>query len=456
MPEWLPTIAAGPEPLYRRLVDTIEAEINGGALSSGTRLPPQRILADRLGLSLGTVTRAYVEAERRGLVLGHVGRGTYVADGDGDDAVSGPVNLALNVVPHHAAARHFEHALARLGRRPDVPDLLAYPPAAGHDAHRRAAAVWIARTAGYVPDRTKLIVTAGAQHGLLLAFAATCRAGDTILCEEASFYGIKSVAAFAGYRLRPVAMDGEGIMPDALAAAAREGVAAVYLMPSVHNPTGRTMGDARRRAVVAVARAVDLRLVEDDLYAAFEPIRGRTRRLAELAPERTFYVAGVSKILAAGLRTGFLVCPDATGFAAAIAAMRASIYAPPSLGTAVFAAWVADGTADAILAAQRDEIVARFEMTRSVLGKWMEPEACAAPHIWLPLTEVGGERVRGGAGGGGGGVRPPPAPLIAGGGISGCRLCIGAPASRAELARGVEIVRQALAGEPLAAEACLV
>lgn len=457
MADWLPVLAAGSAPVYRRLADALEADIARGAVRPGIRLPPQRILADRLGLSVGTVTKAYVEAERRGLVRGHVGRGTYVADAGATARPNdgAPINLSLNVIPHHEAARRIGETLCRLTRAGAGPDLLAYAPAAGHDVHRRAAAAWIARTAGYAPDWTRLVVTAGAQHALMLAFAAACRPGDTILCEAASFYGMKSLATFAGYRLRPVAMDGEGIVPEALADAARGGAAAVYVMPSVQNPTGRTMSDTRRAAIVAVARAADLRLVEDDLYAAFEPIR-RTRRLAELAPERTFHVSGVSKSLAAGLRTGFLICPDAATFDAAIAATRASVYAPPALGTAVFAAWVTDGTAEAIMAAQRDEIIARFDLARGVVGAWMEPSAVVAPHVWLPMSEVDAERLAGRALRAGVAVTPPPAPIIAAAGISGCRLCIGAPPSRAELARGLEIVRQALAGDRLPAEVDMV
>ncbi|HWW26124.1 MAG TPA: winged helix-turn-helix domain-containing protein, partial [Caulobacter sp.] len=78
MAGWTPTLPTGEAPLYERLLDALRQDIASGALGDGDRLPPQRDLAHRLGLGLGTVTRAYVEAEKAGLVQAHVGRGSFV------------------------------------------------------------------------------------------------------------------------------------------------------------------------------------------------------------------------------------------------------------------------------------------------------------------------------------------------------------------------------------------
>ncbi|WP_099447352.1 GntR family transcriptional regulator [Caulobacter sp. B11] len=81
MPPWSPVLPAGDAPIYERLVELLRADIASGRLAAGARLPPQRDLAHRLGLGLGTVTRAYVEAEKAGLVEAHVGRGSFVRGG---------------------------------------------------------------------------------------------------------------------------------------------------------------------------------------------------------------------------------------------------------------------------------------------------------------------------------------------------------------------------------------
>ena len=259
MAGWTPTLPPGERPLYERLLDALREDIASGALGDGDRLPPQRDLAHRLGLGLGTVTRAYVEAEKAGLVQAHVGRGSFVR---GVGVASrpaaedpGPINLSQNIAPVGPGGERIAQTLARLQRRPDLLDNLAYAPSAGLEAHRRAFATWLSRTAGVErADWRQLICCAGAQHALSLALAALCRPGDEVLCEAATFPGARVLAAHAGYRLTGVAMDGEGLLPDALDQAAANGAKAVFVLPTLQNPTGRIMGAARRADIVAVAR----------------------------------------------------------------------------------------------------------------------------------------------------------------------------------------------------------
>ena len=80
MKNWKPDVSGGSAPMYERLVAALQDDVRNGRLAPGDRLPPQRDLAHRLSLSVGTVSRAYVEAERRGFVSSHVGRGTFVTD----------------------------------------------------------------------------------------------------------------------------------------------------------------------------------------------------------------------------------------------------------------------------------------------------------------------------------------------------------------------------------------
>ena len=451
MAGWTPTLPTGNAPLYERLLDALRADIASGALADGARLPPQRDLAHRLGLGLGTVTRAYVEAEKAGLVQAHVGRGSFVR-GVGVSPgrpipLAGPINLAQNIAPQRAAADHLTDALAKLRRRPDLVDHLGYSPVAGLEVQRRAGAAWLERSGGLErADWTRLVCCAGAQQGLALALGSLVRPGDTVLCEASTYQGVKAIAEHAGLRLRGLAMDADGMRPDALEAAARDGARVAVLLPTLQNPTGRIMSPRRREEIVAVARKHDLWLIEDDIYAVYAGL-GRPPPLAVLAPERTFHVSGVSKSLAPGLRAGYLVVPPGDHLERVLRAARALAYAPAAFGALIATQWIEDGTADLIAAAGVAETTARLTMALEILGSAAErPASPAAPHLWLPMGELEAERVAGRALRGGVEVTPPGAPVVTPGLETGVRVCLGPSTDRAELERGLRVVAAALTG----------
>ncbi|MGC1303414.1 MAG: PLP-dependent aminotransferase family protein, partial [Caulobacteraceae bacterium] len=309
----------------------------------------------------------------------------------------------------------------------------------------RAAARWIGQSSGFAPDWSRLVITAGAQQGMAQALASVCARDETVLCEAATFYGIKSLAEHAGYRLASVAMDEEGLVPSALDRMARTTSArALYVMPTVQNPTGRSMGAARRAEIVRIARKHDLWIIEDDNYALFAP--APLPRLAELAPERTFHLSGLSKSLAPGLRTGFLTCPTDDRTEAVIRGVRASLYAPSAFGMAVFTQWFEEGSATAIAEAHRSEVALRYQDAQRILGARIEPLAAPAPHVWLPCGELEAERISGQALRLGVAVTSPTAPFPPDAKIAGLRICIGAPSTRAELEKGLGVLASTLAG----------
>lgn len=447
---WTPTLPDGGAPLYERLVAVLRADIASGVLAAGERLPPQRDLAYRLGVGLGTVTRAYVEAERAGLVSAHVGRGSFVnapAEHRPHER-DGPINLAQNIAAQAPAGARLPEALARLRRRPDLLEHLAYAPPAGHETQRRAGAAWLARTSSYESvDWRRLICCAGAQQGLALALGAVLRPGDVMLTEHLAYHGLKTLALHSGWRVRGLAMDREGLRPDALEeAVVATGAKVLAVLPTLQNPTGRIMSRARRDAIVAIARKHDLTIVEDDIYGAYA--EGAPPPFAMLAPERTFHVSGVSKTLAPGLRAGFLVAPAAETFERVLDSVRVSVYAPPTFGGLIATQWIEDGGADAILAETRDEARIRMAMARDLLGSAMETAyAETAPHIWLPMSELEAERLAGRALRGGAEITPPSAPVVEAGPESGVRVCLGAAPDRETLRRGLEIVAGALSSE---------
>jgi DNA-binding transcriptional MocR family regulator len=454
---WKPTLEDSPRPLVDRLIGALEKDIRSRALSPGLRLPPQRELAYALGISLGTVTKAYAEAERRGLTQATVGRGTFVAAPAPDAAFrfsprgqpANGVNLAQNVRPVLSGAAALSDALNKLRKR-DLSSMLVYSPSAGEDDHRQAMAQWIERTTLLEPDWRHLVVTSGGQQGVSLALGALAATGDAILTEAGTYYGLRTLAEHAGYRLKGLTLDHEGMTPDALdRAASATGARVVYITPTLHNPTGRTMGRTRREEIVRVCRERDLWIVEDDVYALYDAPRALPP-LAALAPERTLYVSSLSKSLSAGLRVGILLTPGGDVMERCLRALRATCYSAPSLGPAVGAQWIEDGTADDLAAEVRAEMGRRTRMALRHFGPAAEaPSSPCSLHVWLPLNELDAERAAAHALRSGVEVTPPSAPIVDWHGLSGLRVCLGGVEDAQDLEAAVKIVAEAVVGGTL-------
>src|SRR5580658_4813588 len=459
---WLPKLDPGSDSIYARIVAALERDLRLGAIDSGARLPPQRTLAEHLNVSVGTVTKAYLEAERRGLVHAHVGRGTFVSESGsqrmaGEGARDRVIDLALNVAPHEAAARRL--LSTPTGRRnSDLLDGLTYSPAAGLETHRRAAATWLSRVACYEPEWERLLMTAGAQQAMSLVFGSLCRPKDTVLCEAATFFGMRRLAEHRDYKLHGVQMDEEGLRPDALERAVRStGAKVLYTMPTVQNPTSRTMGSGRREEIARIVRRHKLWVVEDDTYALFAPRAQKSLLpLASILPEQCFYLASISKSLSTGLRVGFLHCPAGPHFDALVKAVQATVYTLPSLGGVFFSRWVNDGSVFEIADAVKAEIERRVSLAKTLLGNQIASEIRLAPHFWLPMPELEAERLAGRALRAGVAVTAPGPAIVRPDLISGLRVCLGAASDMADLTLGLERLRSVLQFERSGDEAVMV
>ena len=380
---WRPRLDRKSAPLYLALATAIAQDVQSGKLKAGDRLPPQRELADQLGVTVTTVTRGYSEAERRGLVRGEVGRGTYVcppAFTSVAPPMSGHIDLATNALLPHQHARELTDKLSLLVSRSSPEYLFNYQPHGGRADHRHIAAQWLRRS--HVPaDASNTILTSGAQHAMAVAIATLTAPGDAVLCEAVTYTGMRSLANHLHVRAHPVAMDQEGIIPDALEDAAHEsGGRVLYCVPSGQNPTARVMSRKRRQDIARVATRLDLTIVEDDAYGfLFEP----QEPLCAAIPERTFYLTSMSKNLVPGLRVGLLRTPDGWTERVTGAVFATTVMLTP-LDAAAACAWMEDGTAARVMAWKRDEVRARQQIARQILGATVtgSPES---QHAWLEL-----------------------------------------------------------------------
>ena len=257
---------------------------------------------------------------------------------------------------------------------------LLRPSFRGGDAGLRVrAAKWLA----VEPERAWIVC--GGHHGTLVSLLVAGLGGKTIAVEEITYTAILEQGAMLGMKLVACAYDGEGMKPEALREACKRGeVSGVFLMPTVHNPLGIVAGLERRLAIVEVAREFDLIIIEDDAYGFMEP--EAPANYAVLAPERTFYVRGLSKNYAPQTRTGFVVCPE--GFVGEMENVIKNTTTGTSLvHNAAAIALIEDGTLRRVIAAKLVEGARRNALGRESLGRAVGPGAWCAWHLWVTLPE---------------------------------------------------------------------
>jgi DNA-binding transcriptional MocR family regulator len=437
---WVPDLSKSSQPTYLAIADAIGESVRLGQLRPGDALPTHRLLADLMGVNVSTITRAYREAGKRRLVGGEVGRGTYVLGVASEAALfalqhrpeGGVIDLSLNMPP---AARRDKDLAAALGGMDatQAARYLHYPSPDEVLVHRQAAAGWMKRR-GVEADPEGIVVCAGAQHAMDTAIGMFPER-EELACEALVYPGLKAAARHQRRRLHPVAMDGEGLLPEALETACRGGLRLAVVSPTLHNPTTATMGLQRRQRIVDIARKWDLTLVEEDVYGLLQEDAPAT--LVSLAPERVIFLTGLSKTVAPALRIGYLVLPSRLRERMGEGEHHTTWYVS-ALTMALATGWLGDGTAWRRLLAQRRELAARHRLCEEHLQgfQWRGHPHC--PHVWLVAPPGGSAAFARRAQAAG--VVVVPSGVLAAGHLAvadGVRISIGSPPDRPTLAEGL-------------------
>jgi DNA-binding transcriptional MocR family regulator len=393
MLSWMPQLEKGSGPKYRAIAEALLADVESGRLKPGHRLPPQRQLAKELGVDLTTVTRAFNEARRMGLIEANTGSGSYVRKRIADQEEVAPaglpiIDLSMNMPPQPSEARlreRIQDGIAAVLSSPHGLMRLHYQECVGAGPDRVAGARWLAGRLGAVPvDR--VVVAGGAQTALYAVLRILTGPGDAICVPDLTYPGLRAIAEQLKVHLVPVTMDHEGLDPAALEETCqREKPKAVYCVPTIHNPTTATMSLERREAIAEVARRRGIAIVEDDAYGALP--RHVPAPIAALAPDITWHIATLSKCVTPALRTAYVVVPELADTLRLAAEIRAMTLMVPPLMTALASKWILDGTLDAITAAIREESVARQAIARRVLRRLEFQAHPEGHHLWLTLPE---------------------------------------------------------------------
>ncbi|WP_340160462.1 PLP-dependent aminotransferase family protein [uncultured Hoeflea sp.] len=452
---WPPKSGELRRPAYKSLADTLVRAVDAGELRSGDRLPTHRNLAYDLGLSVQTVSRAYDELIRRGVIAGEVGRGTFVRAGRSDTKtpfVPDSQNekfIDFSILMPVFEAMHLaemQRALTQLGADLPSSTISAFRPSTALKKYTSAATKWL-EGCGLDPSAQGLLMTNGNTSAMTIALMTVANSGDLIVTEELAHHTLKALSRYLGLRIQGLETDAEGVVPAAFGAACqRSQVKAIYLMPSGLNPRAVMMSTERRAELVAVARRYDVLIIENDAWGPLQP--DRPAPVAAIAAERTFYFTSLTKCIMPGLRFGFLTMPEAFESAAANRHLVTNWMATPLMAE-IGCRWIEDGTADRLLNWQKDALGKRNEVAAKVLSGIPFQSSPNGMHVWLPApgawTEeefVAQARLNGVA------VAPGSAFAMSDNvRKQGVRICLGAETSRT-LQRGLNVIARLARSKP--------
>lgn len=386
---WLPDPLPSGRITYRFLASAIEKDVVSGRLLPGMQLPPQRELAWKLKVNPTTVARAYELAREKGLIIGEVGRGSFVRNQDVVDelgrhipdrsAMRTEMSL-LKPIFLRQTRREIEFFERIFGNLPA--EIWSHPPNQGHASHRAMVAYWL-RGFGLETSLDNITLTNGAQHALHLVISTLCKPGNGIAVERFCDPGINTLSNSLGLQVITVNCGPEGLDIDHLEHEIRRKPAKVLVLnPLLQNPTTYTLSLKDRLRVIELAQELDFFIIEDDVFRdlSFDP----PPTMAQLAPDRVFYITSVSKTVSYSLRIGCVVSPPR--FVQRLrAAIRANCWSANPLSGHILSELIKSGIYGDMASRSRSLAKRRMDIARAVFGTGVAPNDSDPLHIWLQL-----------------------------------------------------------------------
>ena len=332
---------------------------------------------------------------KRGLLIGETGRGTFVKANIFEDAFPSVssiedeelIDLSLNIPPISVGdplGKALTHTLSGLAERPGLSALFGYQPATGLERHRAAGAAWVARS-GLSVDARQVLICTGALHAMTVVFSTITNPGDSVFTESLTYPGMKNLAHLLHLRLKGLATDDEGIIPEAFEKACRlESARILYTIPTLQNPLGLLMSAARRREIAAIAVRHNVAIVEDNVHSFMLP--SPPPPLSSFAPDNSYYILSTSKSIAGGMRIGYLVAP-ARMVEPLATSLRATVWMAAPLMAEIASEWILDGTADRLVEQKRAEAAVRQSIAADALAGFQFDAHPLSFHLWLHLPE---------------------------------------------------------------------
>jgi DNA-binding transcriptional MocR family regulator len=406
---------------YEIVADAVETQISNGLLRANERVPSIRSMSRSFGVSVGTVIQAYLHLERRGLLQTRPRSGYFVSSstpgGLGAPTRSGrrstrPLSISPQVIDtvveslrrtdlialNSAVALSASRINGRLNsiarrairERPGNANELSLPP--GSETLRRAVAKQMTAT-GLEAGADDVVVTSGTLDAIALSLGVLCKAGDTVLVESPTYFGILQVIQYL--RLKTVEVPNhaiEGIDVQAVEnAIGKTHISAAVLQSSFNNPTGAVTSDENKKRIVAAFARAGIPIVEDDIYGELYFRGDRPKPFSAFDDKGIVICCGsASKTVALGYRVGWAI---STHCAPAIArAKYFSSVACPTLQQEVLSRYYATRVHDRHLRRVREHLAENFKRFIDTIGHAF-PEGTRVSNpaggvvLWLELPE---------------------------------------------------------------------
>lgn len=378
---------------YLMIADLIASDVDKGILQTRDQLPPLRDLADLLSLNYTTIARAYKEAKSRGLIDSQPGLGTFIKGKarllppSGGSDVEMTMNLPPEPIDAHLSKKLID-GFATVAKKADLNSLLRYQDFGGSEKDKLAGLKLISPFIDK-PIMDNILVCPGI-HSVLVALLSMLAGSDkdaTICVQEYVYPGLKAIAAQLGIKLSSVGSDSDGARIKEIEALCKtQKVAAIYVNPTIQNPTTQTWSLHRREALADLAMRYSVPIIEDDPYGIL-PNQAEVS-LAKLAPEITYYINGLAKCFGAGLRIAYLYCPNKILAQRTAGALRSlSVMASP-VTNAIGTQWINDGTVENMIESIRLESNSRQTIAKRHLAGYKMLTHPNSFHLWLKLPKA--------------------------------------------------------------------
>jgi 2-aminoadipate transaminase len=401
-------------PLYRQIYEHLREAILTGTLPESARLPPERVMASRLGVTRSTIVHAYRELVADGLIAQRAGSGSRVARQNGQRLRTvdvpwwvtlppwrvgefpnvlgelaakqepGRISFVQGVAPDEPSPLHeLASSFARVAQDPRF--VLSYGDSEGYEPLREVIAQRIRARGAAVEPRNVIIIT-GSTQGIMMVAQSLAEPGDEIIVESPSYPGALQIFQICGLRAIPIPVDDEGMRVDHVEAVLRtRRPRFIYTMPSLHNPTNSTMNADRRERLVTIARRTGVPIVEDDPYG---PLAPESRPLVGYGIDHVVYLSTFSKTIAPSLRVGWLVAPHAV-LERLLLRKQAYDMATSLYVQAAIVDYLERGY-DSHVAQVREELLLRRKLADEAIAKsWPRSVRAAAPrggfYLWATL-----------------------------------------------------------------------
>ncbi len=381
MANWAPVMELGSGTKYAAVAAAIAKGVDDGALMPGTRLPPQREIAEYFNVTIATVTKAIDLATRNGLVIARAGSGTYINQ-KGSQAPFKPthVDLSLNAPPAELTAQLLQESLQHTASSAEATSLFDYEPVPGSANNRAAGCAWMALR-DHVVSPEQVLITHGAHEGLIVSLLALTEPGDSVLCEELNYAGLRRIGQMLRLKLVGIAVDEEGMVTDQVAGLiAKHRPKVIVCTPATHNPTSATLSHQRRLKLIESAKAASVPIIEDDIYGLLAG--PESPPLAALWPEGVVLVTSLSKTVSAGMRVGYVVAPKTLTLPLRDAMLMLA-WTEPSLQASMAAHLIGSGAAQQCVAIHRAEAQRRIDVALRTLGPFMFKPQSPTYHVWV-------------------------------------------------------------------------